>query len=260
MSTIEIQKLPAALGARIHGVVPGELDEVVADTLRDAFDTHQVLFFPGLAPAVEEQVALAKVFGEPEVHVEGRQVDRDNTVYVDDEHFVHVIDSNRNAANFWHTDATFKAEPPGASMIVARAIPDSGGDTQWLDTYSAFEALPKPVQDMLRQLRAIHGHPGVSELNAHPIVRTHPRTGREALWVNRGWTTGIEGVSPRQAPALLRFLFDTMEQPEFTCRWSWSEGDVAVWDNRCTMHYAIKDYGDDYRAMHRLTIRGEMPM
>ena len=259
MPNLQIERLPAVLGARVHGVDPSRLGGDVAEQLRDAFDAHQVLFFPELAPTPDQHVALARVFGEPEVHVEGRQVDRDNSVYVDDDHFIHVIDSNRNGANFWHTDATFKVEPPAASMLVARTIPDSGGDTLWLDTYAAFEALAPPIQDMLRRLRAIHGHPGVSELNAHPIVRTHPRTGREALWVNRGWTTGIEGVSPRQAPALLRFLFDTMEEPEFTCRWSWSEGDVAIWDNRCTMHYALKDYGDDYRAMHRLTIRGEAP-
>jgi taurine dioxygenase len=236
MSRIRIEKLPAVLGARVHGLDPGGLDAAVGETLGSAFDARQV-----------------------ELHVEGRQVDRDNSVYVDEDHFIHVIDSNRNGANFWHTDATFKVEPPGASMIVARSIPSSGGDTLWLDTYAAFEALAEPIRGMLRQLRAIHGHPGASELNAHPMVRTHPRTGREALWVNRGWTTGIEDVSSRQAPALLRFLFDTMEQPEFTCRWSWTEGDVAVWDNRCTMHYALKDYGDEYRAMHRLTIRGEVP-
>ena len=259
MSNIQIEQLPAALGARVHGVDPACLDDEVRDVLRQAFDTRQVLFFPGLAPTPDQHLALARLFGEPEVHTEGRQVDRDNSVFVDEGHFIHVIDSNRNGANFWHTDATFKVEPPSASMLVARTIPKSGGDTLWLNTYSAFEALAAPVQNMLRQLRAIHGHPGVSELNAHPIIRTHPRTGREALWVNRGWTTGIEGMSARQAPALLRFLFDMMEEPEFTCRWSWAEGDVAIWDNRCTMHYALKDYGDDYRAMHRLTIKGEVP-
>jgi len=259
MSTIRIEPLSAALGALVRGVSLGHLDDA-AEAIRDAFDAHQVLFFPELEPSPEEHVALARVFGEPEVHVEGRQVDRDNTRYVDADHYVHVIDSNRNPANFWHTDATFKKAPPAASMIVARSIPPSGGDTLWLDTYSAFAALANPIQDMLRQLKAIHGHRGVSELNAHPIARTHPSTGREALWVNRGWTIGVEGLPTQQAQGLLRFLFDTMEQPEYTCRWSWTEGDVAVWDNRCTLHYALKDYGDDYRAMHRLTIAGEVPV
>jgi taurine dioxygenase len=256
---IRIEPLPAALGARVLGVRVNELREAEHQCLQDAFDAHQVLFFPELHPSPEEHLRLARVFGEPEVHIEGRAVDRENSKYVDEDHLIHVIDSSRNAANFWHTDATFKEIPPGASMIVARSIPASGGDTMWLDTYRAFEDLAEPIQEMARGLRAIHGHPGISELNSHPVVRTHPRTGREALWINRGWTTGLENVPAGQAQLLLHFFFETMERPESTCRWSWTEGDVALWDNRCTMHYALRDYGDDFRSIHRLTIEGEVP-
>ena len=256
---LEVEPLSAALGARVHGVVVSELDASARDALLAAFDEHHVLFFPGLDPTPEEHIALATVFGEPEVHVEGRAEDRRTAHYVDDEQLILVIDSGRNAANFWHTDATFKERPPGASMIVLRALPSRGGDTLWLDTTRVFDELAPPIQALARELTAIHGHPGVSETNPHPVVRTHPRTGREALWVNRGWTTGLEGVSPRQARPLLQFFFDAMEQPEYTCRWSWSLGDVAVWDNRCTMHYALRDFGDEYRAIHRITVAGERP-
>jgi taurine dioxygenase len=256
---LQIEPLSAALGARVKGVVVPDLDAASRDVLLEAFDTHQVLFFPELHPTPEEHKTLASVFGEPEVHREGREVDRRSAHYADDEDLILVIDSGRNAANFWHTDATFRETPPAASIITTKVVPPRGGDTLWLDTYRAFEELVPPIQNMARQLRAIHGHPGASELTPHPVVRTHPRTGREALWVNRGWTTGLEDIPIRQAQPLLQFFFDTMEQPEYTCRWSWSEGDVAVWDNRCTMHYALRDFGDDYREIHRITVAGERP-
>jgi taurine dioxygenase len=259
---IQIEPLSAALGARILGLEDGHLerpDPVTKRFLNDAFEAHQVLFFPELNPTPGQHKRLAQIFGEPEVHVEGREEDRATAHYADDENLILVIDSGRNAANFWHTDATFRKEPPSASIIAMRAVPPRGGDTLWLDTYRAFAELPSPVQDMARRLRGIHGHPGVSETNPHPVVRTHPTTGREALWINRGWTTGLEGVPPRQAQPLLGFFFDAMEQPEYTCRWSWSEGDVAIWDNRCTMHYALRDFGDDYREIHRITLEGQAP-
>ncbi|MCP4905396.1 MAG: hypothetical protein GY910_10490 [bacterium] len=256
---IQIEPLRAALGARVDGLVASALDRVCRDSLLEALDTHQVLFFPELNPTPAQHTALAGLFGEPEVHIEGRQEDRATARYVDDENLILVIDSGRNAANFWHADATFRESPPGASIIAIRTLPPRGGDTLWLDTYRAFDELTPPIQEMARHLQAIHGHPGVSETNPHPVVRTHPRTGREALWVNRGWTTGLKDVPVRQAEPLLRFFFDTMEQPEYTCRWSWSVGDVAVWDNRCTMHYALHDYGEEYREIHRVMVAGEKP-
>jgi taurine dioxygenase len=260
--SIQIEGLSAALGARVLGLSGDALDRgdpSIEATLNDAFATHQVLFFPGLSPTPEQHIRLAEVFGVPEVHVEGRAEDRATAHYADDDNLILVIDSGRNAANYWHTDATFKKAPPSASIITIQVVPPSGGDTLWLDTYRAFDELAPPIQDLARNLRAIHGHPGVSETNSHPVVRTHPATGRDALWINRGWTTGLEGVSPRQAQPLLRFFFESMEQPEYTCRWSWSAGDVAIWDNRCTMHYALKDFGDEYREIHRITLAGDLP-
>lgn len=256
---IRVEDSSAALGARVHGVIIKDLDEKTKARLREAFLEHKVLFFPELDPTPAEHKALATVFGEPEVHVEGREEDRRSAHYADPENLILVIDSGRNAANFWHTDATFRETPPSTSMIVTRAVPPKGGDTLWLDTVRAYEELALPIQELARGLRAIHGHPGVSELNSHPVVRTHPETGRLALWVNRGWTTGLEDIPPRQARPLLNFFFDAMEQPEYTCRWSWSVGDVAVWDNRCTMHYALRDFGDEYREIHRITTAGDRP-
>jgi taurine dioxygenase len=257
---IRIEPLSAVLGARVEGLVVSELDDAHCEILRSALDAHQVLFFSELHATPDEHKALASVFGMPEVHEEGREEDRRTAYYVDDERLILVIDSERNAANFWHTDATFRKTPPGASIISMQVTPSRGGDTLWLDTYRAFEELAPPLKEMARQLRAVHGHPGVSETNPHPVVRTHPRTGREALWVNRGWTTGLEDVPIRQAQPLLKFFFDSMEQPEYTCRWSWSVGDVAVWDNRCTMHYALRDFAGEERRIHRITVAGEKPV
>ena len=129
----------------------------------------------------------------------------------------------------------------------------------WLDTYRAYEELPPPLRTLAGQLWAVHGHRGLTDQNVHPVIRTHPETGRKALWINRGWTTGLQEVDPRQAQPLLAFFFDVMEQPEYTCRWSWSLGDVAVWDNRCTMHYALADFGEEYREIHRVILAGDRP-
>lgn len=261
---IRVAPLSAALGARVEGLDPALFDgdgpdAVTQETLRQAFDDHQVLFFPELDPTPAQHLGLARVFGEPEVHVEGRAVDRADARYVDDDRFILVIDSGRNAANYWHTDATFRERPPAASVLAMRAAATSGGDTLWLDGYRAYEELAPPLQQLARSLRAIHGHPGASETNVHPVVRTHPRTGRDALWINRGWTSGLADVPVRQAQPLLRALFEAMEQPEYTCRWSWSTGDVAIWDNRCTLHYALRDFGDEFREVHRITLAGDVP-
>jgi len=255
---LRIEPTSAALGAVVHDVRVSDLGEAESAELREAFLAHQVLFFPELSPTPEEHKKLASVFGTPEVHGAPGE-DQREAWYADDERLISIIDSKRSPANYWHTDATFRKRPPGASCLAVRVLPSRGGDTMWLDTYSAYEALGEPVRALADQLRAIHGHRGMTDTNVHPLVRTHPGTGRKALWVNRGWTTGLESIPPKQARPLLDFFFDVMEQPEYTCRWSWSLGDVAIWDNRCTMHYALADFGDEYREIQRVILEGEAP-
>ena len=255
---LEITPLRAVLGARVEGLVIDQLDDAGRDVLREAFDAHRVLFFPELHPTPAEHKALASVFGEPELHGDDKE-DQREAFYADDEKLISIIDSKRNPANFWHTDATFRERPPGASCLAVKVLPPRGGDTLWLDTCRAFEELAPPLQQLARSLRAIHGHRGLTATQVHPVVRTHPRTGLEALWVNRGWTSGLADLPYKQGKRLLECLFDLMEQPEYTCRWSWSPGDVAIWDNRCTMHYAIHDYGDETRTIHRISVKGDVP-
>ena len=129
----------------------------------------------------------------------------------------------------------------------------------WLSTYRAYEELSPPLKQMVEGLTAVHGRMGATEFSSHPIVRTHPETGRKALWVNRGWTIAIGGMQFKEGQLLLNFFFDYMEQPESTCRWAWSVGDIAIWDNRCTLHYALRDYGDADREIHRIILAGEVP-
>jgi taurine dioxygenase len=255
---LEVTPLSASLGARVHGLRVDELDDAGREFLVDAFDEHQVLFFPGLTPTPSQHKALASVFGEPELHGDAKE-DKREAFYADAEKLISIIDSKRNPANFWHTDATFRERPPAASCLAVKVLPERGGDTLWLDSYQAFEELTPPLQALARSLRAVHGYRGVTATRVHPVVRTHPRTGREALWINRGWTSGLADMPPKQGKALLEFFCDVMEQPEYTCRWSWSVGDVAIWDNRCTLHYALLDFGDAYREIHRVIIAGEKP-
>ncbi|MED5198291.1 MAG: TauD/TfdA family dioxygenase, partial [Gemmatimonadota bacterium] len=167
---IRIESLNAALGARVTGLEVARLDDTARKRLRDAFFEYQVLFFPELDPTPTEHELLASVFGEPEEHVEGREEDRRTAHYADDKNLILIIDSGRNAANYWHTDATFRETPPSTSMIVTRSVPSKGGDTMWLDTYQAFAALPLAVQELARKLQAVHGHPGITVLNSHPVV------------------------------------------------------------------------------------------
>jgi taurine dioxygenase len=181
----------------------------------------------------------------------------------------------------WHTDVTFSKTPPLAGILAAKRIPPIGGDTLWSDSSAVYEALSEPLRRFLDGLTAQHSvaksfpperwqndlafkeryeqavakHPPVD----HPVVRTHPVSGRKGLFVNEGFTTHINGIKPHESEALLKFLFAQAGRPEFILRWRWSAGDVAFWDNRNTQHYAVADYLPERRTMHRATVNGDAP-
>ncbi len=181
----------------------------------------------------------------------------------------------------WHTDVTFIDTPPAGAILAAKQLPETGGDTLWSSGIAAYEALSAPLKALLSGLRAEHDfrksfpewkHLKSEEehqrwLNAvvknppllHPVVRTHPVTGKQALFVNEGFTTRIVDVTEKESEALLGFLFAHVTKPEFQVRWRWHEGDVAIWDNRVTQHYANADYLPQRRIMHRATILGDKP-
>jgi taurine dioxygenase len=191
-------------------------------------------------------------------------------------------DEKRNAANAWHSDVTFSEEPPLGSILLARTVPERGGDTIWADMYTAYDALSPAMKRYLEGMTAVHSGGGaqfekthekddarggeVKEIKReitpaeHPIVRTHPETGRKVLYVNSIFTQRIRGVTRKESRAILDHLLDHLRTPEFTCRFHWEQNSVAFWDNRCTQHYAIADYGGAHRLMHRVTVNGDKPV
>lgn len=254
--SLHVTRVSGALGATVEGLKVDDLDSQ-ADDLRQAWLDHQVLIFPQADLAPDEQLALARVFGEPEAHgVDGG--DTRNQQYADEDKLITVINSHTAGANVWHTDATFRENPPIGAVLQLKEKPSAGGDTIWANTARAFATLAPPLQDLCRSLEARHGHPPMTDTWTHPVVRTHPITGQEVLFVNRGWTSGLRGLPTEQGTALLGLLCDHIERPEHTMRWTWQVGDIAMWDNRCTAHHAILDFAaDEPRSGHRIILAAD---
>ena len=253
---IKITPLPQALGATVVGLdLSSGVDAALESRLRHAWYEHLVLFFPGLCLSDTDHIMLGRVFGDLAAtsaaadDYRGHQVTGPNGEIL-------VLDAARanGRANTWHTDVTFSAKPPIGSLLSMKTCPSKGGDTLWANQYAAYEALSPAVRDFIVGLEAVHGRPGLTGTSTHPVVVPHPATSRRALFVNRGWTTRIAGLTPTESASILEMLFNHAERPEFTTRWTWRPGDAALWDNRCTMHYAVNDYGDAPRILHRVTI------
>ncbi len=268
---MEIKRLTPAIGARITGVnlaePPGEAQ---LETIYDALIKHKVVFFSGQDLSAMAHLRFAEAFGE---------IDKPHPVYPHVDGFQEVTllenDADRPPdTNVWHTDLTFHPEPPFASILHARVLPETGGDTLWASMYAAWDALSAPMKSELEGLEAIHD-PGtfrnqflgrdknVENLNeslkkvgsaVHPVVKVHPVTGRKFLYVNPSFTNQIYGYSTTDSDRLLQYLYSHINQPQFQVRHRWTEGDVAIWDNRVTQHLAVADYAPHYRRMHRVTV------
>jgi taurine dioxygenase len=278
-AALKVERLAGTLGASVSGLdLAKPLDPDVLAAVRQAFLEHLVLVFPGQGHITpEQQVAFAAQWGELQRTPAPSAAGRDDLIELaagGDEARPVDPDMHETAklARFdvWHADQTFEERPPLGTMLLARRLPSAGGDTMFANQYLAFEALAAPIRDMLMQLRALHSGEGMyrrlgldpdkAPRNVHPVVRTHPETGRRCLFVNRIWTRRIEGVSDEESKVLLEFLYEHSARPEFTFRHRWSEGDLLLWDNRSTLHYAIRDYGAEFRTMHRATIIGDKPV
>jgi taurine dioxygenase len=279
---IQVHPIAGSLGAEITGVNLAEpLSEECFAEVRQAFLAHAVVFFRGQSLTEGAQIAFARRFGEPEVHP---------IVLGSDEHpeLVRVLKPAGESASFgtgWHTDNSFFAKPSLGSVLYGVVIPPFGGDTIFASTERAYDALSEDLRRMLGGLRAVHSasraydpasvgehkYRGEAPISyrwsdsirdevVHPVVRTHPETGRKSLYVNPMFTLRIEGMSRAESDALLRLLFDHCGKPDWTCRFRWTPGAVAMWDNRCTWHYALDDYREFERLMHRVTIAGDTPV
>jgi len=271
MQKLEITPLTPAIGAEVSGVDLADPlgDEAIAE-LRQALLDHLVVFLRGQDITDEQHLDFALRFGPLSVPPLATKYQEQPTVTVLDQ-----VSPKGEGADEWHSDNTFMPQPPMGSILRAVQLPAVGGDTCFSNMYTAYEALSPAMQSMVDELRAVHditkpmrkalaaGHTtlDLSEMQRrwppieHPVVVTHPETGRRALFVNRNSTTHIAGLSERENDALLPFLLDHVRSPEFQCRFHWEIGSMAFWDNRCVQHYGVADY-TERRIMHRVTIDG----
>lgn len=269
------------LGPAIGAVVDGlDLTQPLADrevqALRRALLAHHVLFFEGQPVSAQQQRDLAARFGPLHVHPVYPQHPQVPEIIVLD-----TSNDNPPDNDNWHTDVTFIDTPPMGALLSAQLLPPSGGDTLWASGIAAYEALSEPYRRFLDPLHAEHDflqsfpawrfartpaererweaarerHPPV----LHPVVRTHPESGRRGLFVNEGFTSRIVELGKSESDAVLAQLRQHVARPEFTVRWRWKRHDLAFWDNRLTQHYATADYLPHRRVMHRATILGDRP-
>jgi taurine dioxygenase len=268
----EVEPIAGALGAEVHGIDLTEpLDPAKKDALQQAWMAHQVLFFRDQAITVEQHKAFARNFGELHVHPVLQQMAAEGHPEI----VVLESDASRPiVAERWHSDVTFEKCPPLGSILRAVAVPATGGDTLWASMYAAFEALSETMQRLLSGLTAFHDGGGFARIAkdeaqqrdlasrqsaVHPVVRTHPVTGRKSLFVNSVFTKHIVGMKPAESRALLGFLTRHVETPDFSCRFRWRKDSIAMWDNRCTQHRVVADALAAYRRMERVTLIGDAP-
>ena len=275
--SIDILALSPALGAQISGVDLGrDLTGEQRNTIEQALLDHHVLFFRDQPITPQQQARFAANFGDLHIHPIYPNVPEQPEVLILD---TAVTDVRDNA--IWHTDVTFLPAPALGAVLAAKQVPAYGGDTLWASGIAAFEALSAPMQALLDGLTATHDFTRSFPLErfgntaedlarwedarrknpplSHPVVRTHPVSGRKALFVNEGFTTRINELEAAESEAILKWLFAHGTRPEFTLRWRWQANDVAMWDNRVTQHYAVDDYRPQRRVMHRATILGDAP-
>jgi taurine dioxygenase len=270
--SVRIEPIGPVLGAEITGFDFTAIEDEAFAGVERALADHQVLFFrdaPVLSPAT--QIDFARRLGELHAHPAAPHLDEHPEIFV-----IHAHRESRIAnGNGWHTDVSCDLEPPAATCLQLHTLPASGGDTLFASAVAAFESLSTPLQAFLSGLTARHesehvyrgryADRGVDDRgrsypsSVHPVVRTHPHTGRQALYVNPGFTTRIDGLTAAESAAMLAMLHAHQQRPEFQIRFRWSANAIALWDNRSTQHFALWDYWPNERRGHRVTIRGERP-
>lgn len=271
----ELIPVAGALGAEISGVdLTLPVSAASYQQIRQALVEYEVIFFRDQDIEPADQKALARLFGPLQTH----------PAYATVEGFpeITILESTPDEPTKiekWHTDMTFRAHPPMGTMLRSRIVPERGGDTQFSSMTAAYDALSAPMQSFLDGLTALHdfahgfreslaepgGRERLSQALAdnppveHPVVRTHPETGKKLLFVNELFTTHILGLTPAESENLLSFLYLHIRTPEFCCRFQWTENAIAFWDNRSTQHKPVNDYFPAHRRMERVTIDGDTP-
>lgn len=253
MCALDIRPLGGSVGAEINGVNLNELDRKLRKQIHDAFADHLVLFFRDQTLTPDAHRSLAASFGPVEVVPLLTKVDDDHPELV-------LVDSATvHTADVWHTDVTYRQNPPVMSILHMIECPPVGGDTMWCNLQAAYAQLSAPMKEFLEGLTAMHVNRYGEGHFEHPVVRVHPVTGRKSLYVNRIFTSHIRQVSRPESDALLPFLYRWCEQANFSVRFRWSPGAVAMWDNRATLHSVTNDFAGS-RILHRATVLGDEPL
>jgi taurine dioxygenase len=277
MAKITVRTLTPTIGAVVEGAdLSRHLNDEEIAQIRAALLKHKVVFFEDQHLSAVQHRDFAARFGKLHTHPLYPGVPEAPEMFVLDNHASNPTDNDA-----WHTDVTFIETPPLGAILYAKLLPEEGGDTCWANMQAAYEALSPPMRDFLASLDAVHDfargfparmtvaqaagdqkyakaveeHPPV----IHPVVRTHPETGADGLFVNYGFTARIKGLRRGESEALLAMLFAHVQKPEFQVRWRWKPNSIAFWDNRVTQHYAVNDYLPNRRVMHRATILGDRP-
>lgn len=278
--TIQAHRIAGSLGAEITGVNLAEpLPPEVLAEVRQALLDHLIIFFRNQDMTPDRLLTFARNWGEIHRH----------PYYTGLPDYPDVLElskkpgDKRNFGGDWHTDQMFTPRPALGTMLWAKKVPEAGGDTLFTNQYLAYETLSDGMKKLIANIRGMcvgdkkrNGQsraanaaatismktteppPDMPRVSAHPLVRTHPETGRKSLYIG-GHVHYLENMTEEESAPLINYLYNHSQRPEFTCRFRWEEGSLAFWDNRCTMHFAINDYPPDTRVMHRVTVCGDEP-
>jgi taurine dioxygenase len=262
---LQIRPVAPTLGAAITGVDVRTMDDGTFAEIQRAFTAHRLLVIKDQSLGPAELMTFGERWGELHVHP--------ITPHLDGFPPVQAIQNSGKKTTLnehWHTDMSFEPTPPKITMLHALEIPPLGGDTAFSDQHAAYESLSEAFRAMLDGVQAVHSSDAFARLvgtdprkapsATHPVFRTHPDTGRKAVYVCRAFTQRLEGMSRAESAGILEFLFDRTVRPDFTYRHHWEAGDLVLWDNRSLLHYAIHDHADEPRLLHRVTVIGEIPV
>ena len=271
---MKVRRIAGALGAEILGVDLSSASDHEIKQVREAWLEHLVVFFREQALSPAEYMAFAKRIGRPIEYPFVKGIAGFPEI-------IEVKELEHEKVNFggiWHSDTAYLEVPPMASMLLAREVPPRGGDTLFANMYLAYETLSEGMKRLIAPLVAVNASAKADVTRTredrlktdgadvkkeyvaeHPVVRTHPETGRKALYVNVAHTVRFKGMTDEESAPLLNYLFQHQVRPEYTCRFAWRVGSIALWDNRCAQHNPVNDYHGYRRVMHRITLAGDRP-
>jgi taurine dioxygenase len=271
---VEVIPQSNTIGAEIRGVDLSEnLTDTVFKQINQAFLDYQIIFFRDQDLSLQQYNDFASRFGPLKDYLFADGID--GFPFITE--IVKTETETESFGSFWHSDSTYLQLPPKATMLYARQVPPKGGDTLFSDMNAAYEDLSNGMKEMLAPLKAVNSasvfsrdediYEAVKSKNSdkkdqqaiHPVIRTHDETGRKSIYVNGIHTLRLEGMTPKESIPILSYLYDQVSRPEYSYRLHWQENTLAIWDNRCTQHYAVNDYHGYRRVMHRIIVEGECP-